>query len=439
MISKQEILDHINLYYGECLSNIHIFKLSIIDEIYNISLEIEPSKNDNQHISEKYYIKLIVEEYIDKINLYYDRVEKFNKLSQLKLPEQRSPEWFEMRRDKLTASSFATALGEDHYNSKFKLIHDKLTNAPHISNIHTEWGTKYEEIATLFYQLITRTNVVEFGMIPHPDFPIFGASPDGICDGSGPMEYTARMLEIKCPTRREFWMKRNKSKWMPHHYWMQMQGQMEVCDLDECDFLQVKLEEYKNEEEYKSDILDLSQPLTHEYPNVPGYDTTINGKTKDNLPKGCTISYKKDGEEKLSYLYPKLLLSYEESMEWIQDNIKTGINIQEIKWWKITRYEIDLVLRDKKWWNSVVPKVMSFYDHYVYYQTHMDELEEKVKQTDKSKEIVIEVPPPEFALCDSSDEENIKNQDEENIKNQDEKKDIVLSEYVNNDLPEFAL
>ena len=67
------------------------------------------------------------------------------------------------------------------------------------------------------------------------------------------------------------------------------------------------------------------------------------------------------------------------------------------------------------------------------------ECEEKVKQTDKSKEIVIDVPPPEFALCDSSDEENIKNQDEENIKNQDEKKDIVLSEYVNNDLPEFAL
>jgi azurin len=24
-------------------------------------------------------------------------------------------------------------------------------------------------------------------------------------------------------------------------YWMQMQGQMEVCDLDECDFFQVKL------------------------------------------------------------------------------------------------------------------------------------------------------------------------------------------------------
>ena len=127
------------------------------------------------------------------------------------------------------------------FNSKYKLIHDKLTNAPHVSNIHTEWGTKYEEIATRFYQLITGTTVKEFGMIPHPHFPIFGASPDGICDDTGPRDYCARMLEIKCPTRREFWKRGSKSKWMPHHYWMQMQGQLEVCDLDECDFLQVKL------------------------------------------------------------------------------------------------------------------------------------------------------------------------------------------------------
>jgi len=431
MVTKTDILDHINNNYGDCINNIHIFKETIIEDIVNISKIIDScEKNNNQVLSEEYFIKSIVEEYIEEIKIFDERRNKFHKLTQLKLPEQRSPEWFEMRRDKLTASSFATAMGEDHYNSKFKLIHDKLTNAPHVSNIHTEWGTKYEEIATLFYQLITKTNVVEFGMIPHPDFPIFGASPDGICDDTGPMEYTARMLEIKCPTRREFWMKRNKSKWMPHHYWMQMQGQMEVCDLDECDFLQVKIEEYKNETEYKEDILDLTKPMTHEYPDVPGYDNTINGKTKDNLPKGCTISYKKDGEEKLSYLYPKLLLSYEESMDWIQDNIKTGINIQEIKWWKIIRYEIDLVVRDKKWWNSVIPKVMSFYDHYVYYQTHMDELEEKVKKDNKSKEITINVPLPEFLLCDTSDDE---------VKNEEVKKDIVSNNYVNNDLPEFAL
>ena len=148
MITKTDILDHINNNYGDCINNIHIFKETIIEDIFNISKIIDSSeKNNNQLLSEKYFIKSIVEEYIEEIKIFDERRNKFHKLTQLKLPEQRSPEWFEMRRDKLTASSFATAMGEDHYNSKFKLIHDKLTNAPHVSNIHTEWGTKYEEIA----------------------------------------------------------------------------------------------------------------------------------------------------------------------------------------------------------------------------------------------------------------------------------------------------
>ena len=78
---------------------------------------------------------------------------------------------------------------------------------------------------------------------------------------------------------------------------MQVQGQLEVCDLDECDFLQVKLDEYIDENEYKSDILDLSKPLTHEYPNVPGYDNTINGKT-NFISNVTTIS------ENRSFLLP---------------------------------------------------------------------------------------------------------------------------------------
>ena len=60
----------------------------------------------------------------------------------------------------------------------------------------------------------------------------------------------------------------------------------------------------------------------------------------------------------------------------------------------------------------------------------MDELEEKVKKDNKSKEITINVPLPEFLLCDTSDEE---------VKNEEVKKDIVSNNYVNNDLPEFAL
>ena len=60
-------------------------------------------------------------------------------------------------------------------------------------------------------------------------FKIFGASPDGICDIDSPPDYIGRMLEIKCPPRRKF------TREVPKHYWMQMQGQLETCDLEECD------------------------------------------------------------------------------------------------------------------------------------------------------------------------------------------------------------
>ena len=79
-----------------------------------------------------------------------------------------------------------------------------------------------------------------------------------------------------------------------------MQIQLKVCDLDECDFLQVKIEEYDFYLIIK-DIFDISEP----YKSInESYDNIIIGKTKEN-PKGVTISYLKpeDPPDKLSYLY----------------------------------------------------------------------------------------------------------------------------------------
>ena len=401
---KTNVVDYLKTYY-DTSHNIEIV-LEEICKVCNIGI-----CDNNQKISEKYYIKKIIEDYFDKLERFKLKQIKFKNLLKLELPEQRSPEWFEMRRDKLTASSFATALGEDHYTSKFKLIHDKLTNAPHVSNIHTEWGTKYEEIATLFYQLITRTNVIEFGMIPHPDFPIFGASPDGICDDSGPMEYTARMLEIKCPTRREFWKKSNKSKWMPHHYWMQMQGQMEVCDLDECDFLQVKLEEYEDVGEYEKDLYYT--------------DKLVHGKTKDGLPKGLVIAYrlKDPNSDKydIEYKYSPWGSSLDEVGNWKDSTIKELnetysqsdkiFSLYEVKWWKITRYECTLVRRDREWWLSTIPEIIKFWKEVVHYrEVGNEEVQKRIdgrKRKPKSHKKVYTVPvvSDEYQMLDTDEED----------------------------------
>jgi len=73
-----------------------------------------------------------------------------------------------------------------------------------------------------------------------------------------------------------------------------MQGQLEVCDLEECDFLQVKIEEYFNVNDYESDIL-----------IDPETQMIVDGKTGDNLSKGLMIAYslKKKDTDKFDLLY----------------------------------------------------------------------------------------------------------------------------------------
>ena len=65
--------------------------------------------------NKKYVIDInvdsIVKENKKNDKLYTERKEKLKGLKQLELPEQRSPEWYEMRKDKLTASSIASAIG----------------------------------------------------------------------------------------------------------------------------------------------------------------------------------------------------------------------------------------------------------------------------------------------------------------------------------------
>ena len=104
------------------------------------------------------------------------------------MPEQRSKEWYELRKGMLTASSLACALGDDHFKSRDQLILEKVENKeiPFVPNPITEWGVKYEEIATKFYESLNSVEIIEFGLIPHPNFTIFGASPDGICSNDSP-------------------------------------------------------------------------------------------------------------------------------------------------------------------------------------------------------------------------------------------------------------
>ena len=82
-----------------------------------------------------------------KRKLVQRRKEQLKQLKKLVLPEQRSKEWYEMRKDKLTASSIASAIGHCHFQSRDELILSKIEEKPFEPNPITEWGVKYEDIA----------------------------------------------------------------------------------------------------------------------------------------------------------------------------------------------------------------------------------------------------------------------------------------------------
>mgnify|MGYP001195143684 FL=1 len=377
-IIKKDIEEYIYNLEGEYDED------SIVSSLYSI-YEIDIDQNRSNLYVINHLVKDILNYKRKMETIYNDRRDKLNNLKLLEMPEQRSEEWYEMRKKRLTASSLAAAIGKCHFTSRDELILSKIEDKPYESNPITEWGVKYEDVAIMFYEELYNVKILDFGLVPHPDFEAFGASPDGICDDTGNLDYIGRMVEIKCPPKRKF------TKTVPEHYKLQVLGQLEVCDLDECDFFQVKVEEYENIEEYINDYFEIENQL-------------IDGRTHLNYPKSVTMTYIDDG--KLSYEYAPLNLSIPEIQAWIEDKQKKNMGrVHEVKFWKITRYECTLVKRDKLWWSNIIDSILNFYNDMLHYKTdnNVEILKSRIKDSKTRKK---KVEPLEEHQLISDEEDN---------------------------------
>ena len=99
-------------------------------------------KTDPLSIATNYMIETAVHNYLDKNETLERRIKQVEFLETLELPEQRSKEWYELRKQVLTASSLATAIGDDHFKSRNELIRDKLdtTEKPFVEHEIMEFG-----------------------------------------------------------------------------------------------------------------------------------------------------------------------------------------------------------------------------------------------------------------------------------------------------------
>jgi len=354
--------DHIEtLYNGD---DIEDDMNELLEDAFTIFIStFYPDKAQDIHILK------CVEYNSEEINLIETKIQGLREIPQ---PEQRTPEWYQFRWNLITASNAWKAL--ESQSAINQLIYEKCqplkTNNENeeeelvkMVNVNTplHWGQKYEPLSVLLYERNYNTKVEDFGCIKHPNYSFLGASPDGINVDINSDRY-GRMLEIKNVVSREI-------NGIPKkEYWTQMQLQMEVCDLVECDFLETKFIEYPDRQSFYNDSFVDENGLKN---------VTLSIDKKD---KGI-ILYFHTKEGKPFYMYKPLNISNSPDITyWEETELEkyeaAPYNYIFIKfiYWKLEVLSCVLVLRNREWfknnigqlekvWKTIEEERVSGYEH----------------------------------------------------------------------------
>lgn len=154
--------------------------------------------------------------------------------------EQKSVEWLNRRKYALTASKFASILGQSTYPGSTRADYmsqyvgvgrDSATRPPeqkYNSNVATLHGERYEDEAIDRFERERGKTVLHFGLMPFigGKDTFLAGSVDGITSDGW-------LVEVKCP-----FMKRTISPRVPDMYVAQVQGMMHGFNLKSCHFVQ---------------------------------------------------------------------------------------------------------------------------------------------------------------------------------------------------------
>ena len=348
-ISSPNFEDNIREYV---LSNLFINLKDLYDnEILQYWLEILYINTSNIYFAHYYPKRSYSNTFIRKSPNIKNIKEKITYIETKPQPEQKTNEWYLFRHNLITASSAWKIFKSQSTINQIIVEKCKIIDVGKYNTVNTSTpmhhGNKYEDVSILFYEHKYNTKIRDYGCIQHDTHKFLGASPDGINVDINSDRY-GRMLEIKNPTSREI------TGIPKEDYWIQMQLQMETCNLNECDFLETSFKEYESEEEFTN-------------------DGTFTYSKNDEL-KGIMIYFMQDG--KPLYKYMPLYLSQSEYELWYDNMMDTYSNLTWIKniYWRLEQYSCILVLRNKEWfqhaiiqiekvWNIIEQEKIKGYEH----------------------------------------------------------------------------
>ena len=145
--------------------------------------------------------------------------------------DQKSPEWFEIRKKKMTASNAqaiaANGKGLNTYIMKIMQEHFSRAKKVNFTNKDTERGNELEDSAGFLYSMKTGIETEKVGFVIYDEF--VGCSPDLFAGQDG-------LVEIKCPDDKIHFDLLLNDKVDTAYIW-QMQMQMLICERAWCDFV----------------------------------------------------------------------------------------------------------------------------------------------------------------------------------------------------------
>lgn len=352
----------------------------------------------------QWYHDVQVDDILDEKAIKFGK--QFDVLRAIVLPEQKSPEWFEMRNGKITASDGGTVLDVNSHEPQFKFIIKKTLFPPFESNEFVHHGTKYEDIATMIYEYRMNVMTDEFGLIGHPKYNFLGASPDRICnkyklDGIHKSKYIGRMLEIKCPYVRKIKMTGPIiDNICPIYYWVQTQLQLECCDLEECDFWQTEIKEYESRYDFNEDT-DPDEPFRSKTTKFEK-GCVIQLLPKKRMMETIEKDYNQVVYESSKYIYPpKVEMSPHDCDVWISEALTDmrydkkydDYYFDKVIYWKLVTSKNVLINRDRKWFADSLPQLKQMWDYVLFFRENEDKLQLLVdyinsRERKKNKEIM---------------------------------------------------
>jgi hypothetical protein len=186
-----------------------------------------------------------------------------------------------------------------------------------------DWGVRFEPVVKQILVNMWKANILDIGRLIHPTIERLAASPDGLVLDAADEDRIGRLVEIKCPIRRVI------NDTVPFEYWCQMQIQMEVADIDECEYVEMKLVS-----PYKGD----AEP--YKIPDVKPEHSGNVWIVQD--PTTCALLYAYTAEE---------LKAFEEKSFAIIETIP----------WHLERIFNKVIVRDTAWFTSTAEKRAEFW------------------------------------------------------------------------------